>query len=62
VTDTDLIESLDRHFMAGCPALSSGQLSEHEASGACRECTARAREAAELGIPAMTGTGAEGKR
>jgi hypothetical protein len=29
--------------MAGCKSLSTSQLREHEASGACRECSERAR-------------------
>lgn len=41
----ELLASLDRHFAAGCPALSTSQLREHQASGACRECSKRAREA-----------------
>jgi hypothetical protein len=42
MTAADLLESLDRHFMAGCPSLSTSQLREHDASGACRECSERA--------------------
>lgn len=38
-----LLESLDRHYAAGCPALLTSQLREHEATGACRECSERAR-------------------
>jgi hypothetical protein len=33
-----LLESLDRHFKAGCPALSTSQLREHEVTGSCPEC------------------------
>lgn len=39
----ELLESLDRHFLAGCPALSTAQLREHEASGSCPECRDRAQ-------------------
>lgn len=42
LTSAELLESLDRHFMAGCPSLSTSQLRKHQASGACRECTERA--------------------
>lgn len=37
-----LIESLDRHFAAGCPSLNGGQLRAHEATGSCPECRQRA--------------------
>ena len=43
MTAAELLESLDRHFLAGCKSLSTSQLREHEASGVCRECTERAR-------------------
>ena len=46
MTAAELIESLDRHFMAGCKSLSTSQLAEHEATGACRECSERARHTA----------------
>jgi len=43
--DEALLESLDRHFIAGCPSLSTSQLREHQSRGACRECETRARAA-----------------
>jgi hypothetical protein len=33
MTAEEVLESLDRHFLAGCPALSAGQLREHETAG-----------------------------
>ena len=46
MTPEKLLESLDRHFLAGCPELSTAQLREHEATGTCPECRRRAsREA-----------------
>ena len=45
-----LLESLDRHFLAGCPSLSTSQLEQHEARGACRECE-RAAAVASLAVP-----------
>lgn len=41
-SNEELLESLDRHFMAGCPSLSTSQLRQHQASGSCRECGERA--------------------
>ena len=41
----ELIESLDRHFLAGCPSLSTSQLRSHQARGFCRECVRRATAA-----------------
>jgi hypothetical protein len=38
----ELLESIDRHFMAGCGFLDAVQLRAHERSGVCPECTARA--------------------
>jgi hypothetical protein len=37
-----LLESLDRHFIAGCPDLSASQFREHDARGAFAECDQRA--------------------
>lgn len=37
-----LIESLDRHFLTGCPSLSASQLRAHQQRGTCRECRHRA--------------------
>ena len=34
-----LLESLDRHFLAGCPSLSTSQLEQHRATGTCPDCT-----------------------
>jgi len=45
VSSAQLLESLDRHFMAACPSLSTSQLREHETTGACRECRQRAQSA-----------------
>lgn len=60
MTAADLLESLDRHFMAGCPGLSTSQLREHEASGACRECSERARELAQaVRVAILDGTEGE---
>jgi hypothetical protein len=42
VTGEELLESLDRHFLAGCPSLSTDQLREHQAKGTCLECRSRA--------------------
>jgi len=39
-----LLESLDRHFMAGCPALSGPQFRSHQATGTCPQCRAQAAE------------------
>jgi hypothetical protein len=47
VTAAELLESLDRHFLAGCPSLSTGQLREHKATGTCPECRERAGDTAE---------------
>jgi hypothetical protein len=41
-TAGELLESLDRHFLAGCPSLSTIQLREHEQDGTCYECRQRA--------------------
>jgi hypothetical protein len=41
VTDEELTESLDRHFLLNL-SLSTAQLLEHRASGTCRECRERA--------------------
>jgi hypothetical protein len=38
----ELLESLDRHFLAGCASLSTSQLREHQATGTCPECRDRA--------------------
>ena len=62
MTAAELIESLDRRFMAGCKSLSTSQLAEHEASGACRECSERARAvlvaaSAKPDVPAPMATG-----
>ena len=43
----DLLESLDRHFLAGCASLSTSQLREHQATGTCPECRDRASGAIE---------------
>lgn len=42
MTAAELLESLDRHFIAGCPSLSTSQLREHKAAGSCPECRERA--------------------
>ena len=42
VTTDELLESLDRHFLAGCPELSTSQLRDHERTGTCPECRGRA--------------------
>lgn len=42
-----LLESLDRHFMAGCGFLDGAQLRAHKATGTCPECSARAAAARE---------------
>jgi hypothetical protein len=34
-----LLESLDRHFLAGCPSLSTSQLEQHKAAGSCPDCS-----------------------
>jgi hypothetical protein len=47
VTDEELLESLNHHFLAGCPSLSTGQLREHKAAGSCPECRKRASDTAE---------------
>jgi hypothetical protein len=46
MTDEALLESLDRHFIAGCPSLSTSQLREHQARGACADCESRAKATA----------------
>jgi hypothetical protein len=48
VSAAELLDSLDRHFMAGCPSLSDTQLREHDATGTCPECVGRAAQAAEV--------------
>ena len=47
MTNDELLESLDRHFLAGCASLSTSQLEQHRASGSCRDCTKGARAARE---------------
>ena len=42
----ELLGSLDRHFMAGCPTLAASQLAEHWATGNCPECRDRAERLA----------------
>jgi hypothetical protein len=42
-----LLESLDRHFLAGCPSLSARQLAQHRARGSCTDCTEGAAAALE---------------
>lgn len=42
LTPSELLESLDRHFMAGCGFLDGRQLEAHERDGTCPECRARA--------------------
>jgi hypothetical protein len=43
VTDEELLESLDRHFLAGCKGLTPRQLQQHKATGTCHECQRLAR-------------------
>jgi hypothetical protein len=52
MSDEELIESLDRHFIAGCEGLTSGQLREHEQHGHCRECRYRSATAASARVNA----------
>ena len=49
----ELLESLDRHFMAGCPSLSTSQLRQHQASGSCPECRKRAAEVSSESRPVL---------
>lgn len=46
MSDEELLESIDRHFMAGCPAINTTQYRQHEKAGICPECSARALVAA----------------
>jgi hypothetical protein len=43
MSDEELLESLDRHFAAGCLNLLPHQMDEHKATGTCRECRDRAK-------------------
>jgi hypothetical protein len=43
VTPIEVVDSISRHFLAGCPNLSISQLREHEATGTCPECRDRAK-------------------
>ena len=45
-----LLESLDRHFAAGCPTLSTKQLLQHWARGTCLECERLAAVAADAAM------------
>ena len=47
MTDDELLESLDRHFLSGCAGLNSSQMTQHRATGSCRDCTEEARAARE---------------
>lgn len=51
-----LLESLDRHFLAGCEGLSTSQLREHEDTGACAECRERAQGAVAIATVRVSGT------
>lgn len=53
MTDEALIESMDRHFLAGCRGLTTAQFGEHQAEGSCAEC--RERSAAMHASTAATG-------
>jgi len=57
MTTAELLESLDRHFTAGCHSLSTTQLQEHKASGVCRECSERAQDFAKATMLDKSGTG-----
>ena len=46
MTSEELLESIDRHFMAGCPSISTSQLRQHQARGVCPACAEAAAEAA----------------
>jgi hypothetical protein len=46
LSDEQLLESLDRHFMAGCGFLDAAQPRSHQTYGSCLECTERADLAA----------------
>jgi hypothetical protein len=41
LTPTDLLESLDQHFIAGCESLSTTEYVEHEQTGSCPACRDR---------------------
>lgn len=47
MTGNELLESLDRHFLAGCADLDFSQMAQHRARGSCRDCTEEARAARE---------------
>ena len=46
MTADEIVGSISRHFLAGCPDLSASQLREHEATGTCPECRDRSLRAA----------------
>ena len=48
MTPIEVVDSISRHLLAGCPSLSTGQLREHEATGTCPECRDRAKGRAAL--------------
>jgi hypothetical protein len=51
-----LLESLDRHFLARCPDLSTSQLREHEDIGSCAECRERAQSAVAIATVTVSET------
>jgi hypothetical protein len=61
MSDEELLESLDRHFAAGCLNLLPHQMNEHKATGTCRECRDRAKIASAATRP-LTGTDAPSPR
>jgi hypothetical protein len=46
----ELLESLGRHFLAGCAYLTGSQLADHQTTGSCPECRARANAACSPGL------------
>jgi hypothetical protein len=41
----EVVQSIGRHFSAGCSGLDAFQLREHEAAGICQECATLERQA-----------------
>lgn len=48
MSDEELLESLERHFLIGNAGLTRTQFGEHAGRGSCTECDEIASEAAEL--------------
>jgi hypothetical protein len=42
-TSDQIVHSIDRHFLIGCPGITASQVREHKTRLLCRECDQRTR-------------------